>query len=244
MDAPFDFTKPFKTREGGAARLLAILSGGSITPVVVAVTRKAGAGETYEEVIHYHKSGKWNLTGSGLDLINISYEQWHSLKCTDFVHAVVTKELDPIPRDSNPFHYDHGKYAEFIVLRRGWMVMHDGYDSPENMRPLRSLTLINTRSGQRIVVDLSTAKAVQPVFKHVYYGKSVETQDWLRFDEVPDQEVLNGLIDWRNNDDLDETEVRLVAYSMDGFTEAAGAQQYTGADGRLLEFKEFAKEQS
>jgi hypothetical protein len=135
--------------------------------------------------------------GLQLDLVNCTNEEWNALKSTDFVHAVVTKELDPIPRDSNPFHYDSFSMGSDLI--RGWMVMHEGYDSNEAQRPLRSLTLINTRSGQRIVVDLSTPKAVQPVFKRVYYGQPLGSDtEWVRFDGVPEDSVLAGLKKWRD----------------------------------------------
>ena len=40
-------------------------------------------------------------------------------------------------------------------LVRDWIIMHDGYDSHDNQRALPSMTLVNRRSGQRFLVDLS-----------------------------------------------------------------------------------------
>jgi hypothetical protein len=56
----------------------------------------------------------------------------------------------PIPPNSNPFHYDSFHMGTPLV--RGWMVMHEGHDRPEEPRDLQYIVLINTRTGQRIRV--------------------------------------------------------------------------------------------
>lgn len=68
------------------------------------------------------------------------------LQCTDFV-SVTVEEMEPIPANSNPFLYDLFSMGTSLV--RGWMVMHDGYNDPEQF-PLQGMYLVNQRSGQRI----------------------------------------------------------------------------------------------
>lgn len=60
--------------------------------------------------------------------------------------------MAPIPADSNPFHYDSMRMGTDLV--RGWMAMHDGFDRKETPLDLNHVILINTRTGQRIFVDL------------------------------------------------------------------------------------------
>lgn len=70
----------------------------------------------------------------------------------EFVMASIT-ELPLLPVMANPFHYDAMSMGTSVV--RDWIIMHDGYDGPDNQRALRSMTLVNRRSGQRFYVDLS-----------------------------------------------------------------------------------------
>jgi hypothetical protein len=70
----------------------------------------------------------------------------------EFVMASIT-ELPLLPQYANPFHYDASSMGTSLV--RGWIIMHDGYDSKDNERALRSMTLVNRRSGQQFYVDLS-----------------------------------------------------------------------------------------
>ncbi len=62
------------------------------------------------------------------------------------------RHLEPIPPNSNPFHYDISNMGTPLV--RGWTVMHPGFDSKENPLPLNYVILVNCRTGQRIHVKL------------------------------------------------------------------------------------------
>lgn len=64
------------------------------------------------------------------------------------------RHLAPIPADSNPFHHDSQRMGTPLV--RGWIVMHEGFDSKENPYNLTHVVLINQRTGQRIMVDMSS----------------------------------------------------------------------------------------
>lgn len=64
------------------------------------------------------------------------------------------RHLAPIPANSNPFHHDSQRMGTDLV--RGWMVMHEGFDSKENPYNLTHVVLINQRTGQRIMVDMSS----------------------------------------------------------------------------------------
>lgn len=67
----------------------------------------------------------------------------------DFVKVVV-EELKPIPPNDNPFLHD--QFNMGTSLTRGWVVMHEGFDRPEDPLPLHYLILVNTRTGQRLKV--------------------------------------------------------------------------------------------
>lgn len=69
----------------------------------------------------------------------------------EFVEVRVKNE-PCLPPDSNPFRFDLSSMGTDLV--RGWMVMHEGFDRKEQPRALNSLTLVNTRSGQRILLTL------------------------------------------------------------------------------------------
>lgn len=60
---------------------------------------------------------------------------------------------EPIPPNSNPFHYDY--FSMGTPLVRGWIAMHGGSDRPEDPRELDELILVNGRTGQRIVVHFT-----------------------------------------------------------------------------------------
>ena len=66
----------------------------------------------------------------------------------DDIVSVSVIDMSSIPPNSNPFHYDQFLMGTSLV--RGWMVMHEGFDAETDQKPLRSMVLINTRSGQRI----------------------------------------------------------------------------------------------
>ena len=76
----------------------------------------------------------------------------YSFTKQDFVNVTVT-ENDPIPPNSNPFHYDESNMGSELV--RGWVVMHPGYGDAEGLAPLNYMILVNTVSGQRIRLTLS-----------------------------------------------------------------------------------------
>lgn len=61
-------------------------------------------------------------------------------------------DMDSIPMGSNPFHHDYFSMGTQLV--RGWWAMHDGYDSQDNQFALRHLYLVNTRSGQRVRLEV------------------------------------------------------------------------------------------
>lgn len=71
------------------------------------------------------------------------------LQVTDQVDVVVI-DMPPIPAGANPFHHDLTSMGTDLV--RGWMVMHDGFDRVECPRPLHGMYLVNTRTGQRIML--------------------------------------------------------------------------------------------
>lgn len=148
----FDYTRPFQTKDGRPARLLGIIH--SITPLVVAVKDKEKWGR--ETVVQYPRHGLFDGFDA-LSLVNVDYED-HNLKCTDFVHAVVVEEKDPmdLSKSANPFNYDGFSMGTQLV--RGWVAMHDGYDRLEEPFPLQRLDLVNTRSGQWIKINLMTKK--------------------------------------------------------------------------------------
>lgn len=224
----FQYTQPFKTKCGLPARLLGVLNNNE-TPLMVAVTFPFG-----EMPFEYRLDGTTEHGDITVDLslINYTHEEWKVLKCTDFVHAVVTAELAPIPRGGNPFHYDDSSMGTDLVS--GWIMMHAGLDSEKQPCPLHKVTLVNTRSGQRIVVDLSTPKAVQPALKRVYYGQPIGSDtEWVRFDAVPDEVVLATLKLWHDT---------LGHLALEGMAEADGFS--TQADAvyvhrKLAQFSEF-----
>lgn len=62
------------------------------------------------------------------------------------------RHLAPIPAGDNPFHHDAFHMGTTLV--RGWMVMHTGFDRKENPLDLTYVILVNTRTGQRIRINL------------------------------------------------------------------------------------------
>ena len=67
------------------------------------------------------------------------------------VKIQVTPE-ESIPEGSNPFHFDSWRMGSELV--RGWMVMTEGFDNPREPRPATHFILVNTRTGQRVRLDL------------------------------------------------------------------------------------------
>lgn len=64
-------------------------------------------------------------------------------------------DMESIPVGANPFHHDHWSMGTPLV--RGWIAMHDGYDSkdnPSSQFALQHLYLVNTRSGQRVRLEI------------------------------------------------------------------------------------------
>ena len=95
---------------------------------------------------------------------------YRDLKNAELVKAEVA-ELDPIPANGNPYHYD--SFNMGCPLVRGWEIMHAGLDSPDNPRPLEYVVLINTRSGPRLRINLSP-KA--PTEKDIVYFSDTDTR--------------------------------------------------------------------
>ncbi len=67
-------------------------------------------------------------------------------------HLPVVRHDSPVPSESNPFHHDMSNMGTTLV--RGWVAMHQGFDSPERPFDLTFLVLVNTRTGQRIHINL------------------------------------------------------------------------------------------
>lgn len=107
---------------------------------------------------------------------------WRKAKKQRFLLPTV-HHLEPIPPESNPFHYD--AYNMGTPLVRGWIVMHSGYDSEDQPFPMTYLILVNTRTGQRIRIDMSKVtkweqfqdwRAWRPVAfgPHIVWGKVIQ----------------------------------------------------------------------
>lgn len=64
-------------------------------------------------------------------------------------------DMESIPVGANPFLHDHWSMGTQLV--RGWWAMHDGYDSkddPTGQYALTHLYLYNSRSGQRVRLEI------------------------------------------------------------------------------------------
>lgn len=82
------------------------------------------------------------------------FDPYRGMLHNSFVQ-ITAKDIEPIPPNSNPYLYDHWRMGSSLL--RGWEVMHEGYDNSAEPKPLSHLILINTRSGQRIHLQLSLA---------------------------------------------------------------------------------------
>ena len=174
----FDHRYPFQTKCGWPARLLGVMNR-SAFPLVVAVFNPAFGAEqlhtynfdgmqpsTFISACVGPEQDELGVSKGSLSLVNIppftniegDEPLIPYLKATDFVHAVAVEDLEPmdLERSANPFHYDYMSMGSDLV--RGWVIMHEGFDSKEDPQPLHSVTLINGRSGQRIQISLSTKK--------------------------------------------------------------------------------------
>lgn len=96
------------------------------------------------------------------------------------------KKMKPIPADANPFHHDD--WSMGTSLPRGWVVMHPGYDRKEDPRSMDWLYLVNTRTGQRIRIELDhkvpflrLKKLHLFVTRHHYDAKWFFKRKWNRF---------------------------------------------------------------
>jgi hypothetical protein len=63
------------------------------------------------------------------------------------------KPMPDIPADANPFHHDD--FSMGTALSRRWIIMHPGFDSKEHPEAMQWMYLVNTRTGQRIRIDLA-----------------------------------------------------------------------------------------
>ena len=68
-------------------------------------------------------------------------------------------EVPGIPAGANPFRHDHFNMGSDLV--RGWMVMHEGFGSPDWPTNLSYLILVNTNTGQRFHIKIEE-KVVAP----------------------------------------------------------------------------------
>lgn len=60
--------------------------------------------------------------------------------------------MESIPAGSNPFNHDLSSMGTNLV--RGWIIMHDGFDSADEPQALTNMYMVNTRTGQRIKINL------------------------------------------------------------------------------------------
>lgn len=151
----FRITIPFRTKCGWPARLLGVLKDGDY-PYVVAV-QNPGIGR--EEVVLYDKSGSLPVKDAGgldmgcvdgaLSLVNISDDEYFAVAPATHVTAAV-EELPSWPPNCNSMRHDH--FSMGTPLVRGWIALHEGYGRPGDIDPLRNVTLVNEKSGQRFVV--------------------------------------------------------------------------------------------
>lgn len=65
---------------------------------------------------------------------------------------VKVKSMEDIPVGANPFHHDAFSMGTHLV--RGWVAMHPGFDRDEDPESLDWIYLYNSRSGQRIRIEL------------------------------------------------------------------------------------------
>ena len=123
------------------------------------------------------------------------------------VHPVV-RHVDGIPAGANPFHYDEWRMGSDLV--RGWMVMHPGFDNKSEPAPLDHMVLINTRTGQRIRIDL------RPIYE--YRGLPCTDAPY----SVSGQDVISGgsgVLEWCTSLDDAKHRFRLMSqydYQFDG----------------------------
>jgi len=75
----------------------------------------------------------------------------------------------PIPANENPFWHDSFNMGTTLV--RGWTIMHPGYDRTEDPQNLDYMILVNTRTGQRIRVDLTPCYPPEPEETHTTDSK-------------------------------------------------------------------------
>lgn len=61
--------------------------------------------------------------------------------------------MEPIPAGANPFIHDD--FSMGTDLPRGWVIMHPGFDSKDNPLAMEWIYLVNTRTGQRIQIELA-----------------------------------------------------------------------------------------
>lgn len=69
--------------------------------------------------------------------------------------AAIPSPMTPIPAGDNPFRHDSFNMGSNLV--RGWMVMYPGFDNEEKPLSLPYVILVNTRTGQRIRIDMVVA---------------------------------------------------------------------------------------
>lgn len=65
---------------------------------------------------------------------------------------VTVEKMDSIPVGDNPFNHDLGSMGTTLV--RDILIMHPGYDSKENPKPIGWIYIVNTRTGNRVKISL------------------------------------------------------------------------------------------
>lgn len=70
-------------------------------------------------------------------------------------------EMKPIPANANPFNYD--SFSMGTHLPRDWTVMHPGFDNKSDPQAMLWLYLVNTRTGQRIQVNLEHVPTAEQI---------------------------------------------------------------------------------
>lgn len=120
------------------------------------------------------------------------------LTAQDFVDVRI-EHMNPLPARSNPFHYDLSSMGTSLV--RGWVVMHDGFDSERDQMALRGMYLYNSRTGQRIRLVFS--KMDEPTPLKIQIGHSAYTEGSNRVAVVDGVEKAKTILKLRKVSELE-----------------------------------------
>lgn len=148
MNERFNPYRPFRAKNGWKGRLLGILERTAFPYVVALLNEDFGA----EELHCYDQNGLSNSEepDNPLNLVN---DEERNAGRDDFVEIWV-RQMSAIPPDSNPFLYDLSRAGTSFTS--DWTAMHEGNNSSDPSDTLREVVLVNTRTGQRLYLDLVT----------------------------------------------------------------------------------------